>query len=71
MACTEAHINIAVISSVLLVSNMGKYYSFVQNHGYAEEKINHIFSHPIYLFNMLSSLIIPPPIQLKKLYSKK
>jgi hypothetical protein len=49
MASTEAHINIAVISSVLLVSNMGKYYTFIQNHGYAEKKRNHVFSHTIYL----------------------
>jgi hypothetical protein len=61
MACTEAHINVAVISSVLLVSNMAKYYSLVQNHGYAEKKINHVISHTIYLFNMLCSLNLPNP----------
>jgi len=49
MACNEAHINIAVISSVLLVSNMGKYYSLVQNHSYAEKKIkSRLFSYNLF-----------------------
>jgi len=71
MACTEAHINIAVMSSVLLVSNMGKYCSLVQNHGYVEKKINHIFSHTIYLLNMLCSLNLPNPKPTQKFIFEK
>jgi hypothetical protein len=66
-ACTEAHINIAIISSVLLVANIGKYHSLVQNHGYAEKKRNHVFSHTIYLLNVTCSLNLPIPNPTQKI----
>jgi hypothetical protein len=71
MASTDVHINMAVISSVLLVSHMGKYYSLVQNNGYAEKKVNHVFPHTIYLLNMLRSLNVPNPNPTQKIIFQK
>jgi predicted carbohydrate-binding protein with CBM5 and CBM33 domain len=58
-------------SSVLLVSNMGKRYSLVQNHGYAENKINHVFTRTIYLLSMLCNLKLPNPIPTQKIIFQK
>jgi hypothetical protein len=55
MACTEAYINIAVINSVLLVSNTAKYYGLVSK-SWLCWKEDHVFSHTIYLLNTLCSL---------------